>query len=298
MPTPRPKRAPAGYRSSARDEGPYLPNDFNIFDPPQPGPMDVDYRSDGPALSEIFDSACEGNVRELGQAMKGDFEYVGAQLDRLYSLASLYIPNLLSPVRAELNPSTQILIPCFHKSLLSLVTAFDLTKRGLYGPGRPLLRHAFESLMIAKFCSVNHESGVFDKWMDGYDIWLSSDVFDNLASPQTDALRMFWRDLSGYTHSTVYASQPTLRATDAVSAHAVGLNTVFLAMLIECMYHLLSTHIATRSVRWYQDFYGDGEVARETSQRLKSQMTLRRRAMTQGARRLVLDYRARWVIQA
>jgi hypothetical protein len=70
---------------------------------------------------------------------------------------------------AAVNEVQRLLTPCFHKGLLSLYVAQSLTFEGLYGSARPLMRQAFEFLVIGKFCSAHRTSEVFDKRIDRMD---------------------------------------------------------------------------------------------------------------------------------
>jgi hypothetical protein len=271
---------------------------FPGFDPiPPRDDFDFDYDRRSPPLTELFVEMCDRNATSLDRAMGDDLRRVDEILDGLYRLMGYYLPNFGGWAGAAVNPSTQILFPCFHKGLISLATASSLTKRGLYGPARPLLRHAFESAVIGKFCAVHHESTVFDKWMDGYEVWLGREVLPAILRPTPDALKRLWSELSSFTHSTVYAGQVSLRMTDSDDVKAVWLNLALVAVLSQCLYHLLSTHMATSSVRWYLSYYGDGEGAKAVAAVTKKEMQeFSRRRLSPEARKVVTEFRARWSV--
>lgn len=78
----------------------------------------------------------------------------------------------------------ELLFSSLYKSLLSLYVCHKLTTEGLFGLGRTHLRHVFESLMIAKFCSVDASTEVYDKWADGIDVYLTDAILKKLVIRQ------------------------------------------------------------------------------------------------------------------
>jgi hypothetical protein len=245
---------------------------------------------------EVFDVALERNRAGLDRAIGTDLDALQSILNQLHQLAAHHYPWL--GALATVNPSTRVIFPCFHFALVNCQTALYLTRRGLYAPARPIMRQAYEAGVIAKFCSVAHDSSVFDYWAENQEVSLGNDVFANLSHPNPTALRRFWRTTSQLTHSMAMSGQWVLRIKDARGLQEVLTNAAFIGMLTECMYHLHSTHLATRSVRYYQASFGDQEEVRALATALKRDMSNFRRAhMGEEAKRLVRDYKAKWTVR-
>lgn len=217
-------------------------------------------------------------------------------LDEIYVLTGLYRPSLHGLVRARINPAQKLIVPCTHKGLVSLAVATRMTCEGLYGPARPLLRHAFESLLIGKVCSVDAESTVFDRWDAGEDVWIGRDVLGRL-HPEPVALKALWRLLSNYVHASTFASQPLLGVSTDGAKHAIEFNLALCCALGECLSHLWLVHVVTRSVRYYQEVLGDPTGAKASRQRLAESLRLARQYLGRDARNVIREYRARWLLK-
>lgn len=195
---------------------------------------------------------------------------------------------------AEISRVHHVLFPCLHKSLISLYSAFDSTVHGLYGAARPQLRLAFESLMIAKYCSVNHGSDVFDRWVDGLEVYFANAILKKIKTPSTAEFKTFWRLLCATTHSSVHGAQPDLSLREV--AHELDLNFDFIALLLQCSYHLLASHIITPSMRYYANQYSDDDGILASRQRLRGIFKEQSAKFGDGTRRLLRDYRSTWAV--
>ncbi|KMQ74074.1 hypothetical protein Msub_10245 [Marinobacter subterrani] len=283
------------YRSKSRDK-PRTVYGVSPFakkkGPPPPESGKLNYHLKGHRFSEIFEASVEENRRKITSEFHDEVSRAHEVADLIYELASQYMWLVRSPLAADISPVNDILMPCFHKTQIGVYSALTMTEKGLYGAARPLLRHAFESLMIAKFCSVNNDSEIFDKWVDGLDIYFTNGVLKKIKHPDNDEFKVFWSSLSNYSHSSIYAIQPDLSVDGASSE--IDLNFVFIGMLQECKYHLLIRHFVTPSMRYYQARYKDRGRVCEIKERLKQLFTESRRSMAPGAKALIRDYRAAW----
>lgn len=115
---------------------------------------ELNYWIRGPSFLEIFEKGLSHNQFSIQGEFPESIRRLENTLNWQYELAAQYMWAQNMPYSA-VSPVTDVLNPCFHKTLISLSTAFFLTRHGLWGPARPLIRHAFESLVIAKFCSVD-----------------------------------------------------------------------------------------------------------------------------------------------
>jgi hypothetical protein len=197
---------------------------------------------------------------------------------------------------AEVNPVYGLLQRTFAANLISIKTAFELTLDGLYANARPLMRQAYEGVMISKLCSLDPTCDVFDRWLDGEQIFFTQDVLRRIGSPSIDEFKLFWQCLSGDTHASSYCGQPDLANIPALES--APLNFVFAHMLLEANYHLLCSHFVTTSMRYYQRaWFPDDELTKDR-RALKSLFSQGKVPwMARGARTFIRDFRSKWLLK-
>lgn len=288
------------YRSKKREK-PRVLHAAKFLGDPKELPLEsvtgsLTYRTAGPNLMTIFEGSIRKSEEIIAKNFDEEVERIENSLNFQYELASHYMWLIHAPFCARISEVNDILVPCFHKSLIGLTTAFHLTKQGLWGSARPLIRHAFESLIVAKFCSVNNDSEIFDKWVDGLGIYFTNGVLKKIKHPSTDEFSQFWGLMSEYSHSTVYASQPDFNIDEYKKD--ISLNFIFIEMMLECKYHLLISHLITSDMKYYQERYNDKERARELRRLLVANYSEAKKSMAKGARRLIKDYRCSWEIKS
>jgi hypothetical protein len=259
-------------------------------------PIDLTYKVGGTRFMEMIETVGARNQQNLKRAIGDDLALASHLLDDLHAIASHYIPWLIGFPGTVQNPASRLLLTCFHKSLINLGCALSLTERGFYGPARPLMRQAFEAVVIGKFSSVTKSTRVHDNWFDGRDVYLTPDVFNRIKSPSPSPMRGFWRELSTVTHATIYASQIKLAIRDEEGLRELWLNLAFLAVIAECLYHLLLTHLVTKSARYFQGFYANKEEPRRLAFSFKNDLrSLKHKLLTPFAIKVAANYRAAWV---
>jgi len=259
-------------------------------------PGEFNYARTGSNFSEIYEEAKSKNQIIIRRVYKPNIGLLIDGIDITYRLASYYL--WWAYLRdTKISPVHELLISCFQKSLISIYTAFDLTLQGLYGAARPHLRFAFESLMIAKFCSTNPSSEVFDKWIDGLQIYFANGVLKKIKSPNTDGFKELWHVLSETTHSSIYGSQPDLALKDAQKD--IDLNFALICLLSQWCYHLLGSHIITPSMRYHANRYAKANTDKITpGLRTKLRRVFKEQLVMVGKDTLLLlrAYRSKWVI--
>lgn len=281
------------YRSPVRDQPRLIePTDYRA---PAPPPGSIQYHSGAPDFSRILVEAKALNRKTLANLYAEETSAIARSLDALHSLAATHAWALTNWIDAVPHPANHVLFACFHKTLLSLHVAHELTLDGLYGMARPHLRQAFESLMIAKLCATDPESEVFDKWIDGLDLYFTNGVLRRIVSPDTSQFSESWRHLCQWSHATVFAAQLSLdlQTTEAES----GVNLAFIGALLNFQDHLLNQHILTPTVKYYVKRYGDEERLVGAREQLKASLASLREILGAPSRRLVKDYRAKWLLK-
>ncbi|SHI46147.1 hypothetical protein SAMN02745176_00378 [Lutispora thermophila DSM 19022] len=144
----------------------------------------------------------------------------------------------------------------FYKSLLSIYSAYDLNIKGQYGSARILLRHAFEYLLLAKYCSLSKNYILIKKWENGEDIYLGREIIPHLTESLQKRFKNFWKLLCQFTHASVYSQQVQIDAEK--NEMDINLNFSFIIAFLEMNYHLLNRHVINNSMKFYFESYAKG----------------------------------------
>jgi hypothetical protein len=216
-------------------------------------------------------------------------------LDNLHAIAAFHAGTIASLQDAAPHPANRVLFSCFHKTLLSLYAAHESTLDGPYGIARPHLRQAFESLMIAKLCATDPASDVFDKWIDGLDLYFTNGILRRIVRPDTGQFSESWRVLCKWSHATVFANQLSLDLEATVEQTAV--NLAFIGALLNFQDHLLNRHILTPTMKYYAERYGDKSKLAEAKTALRISLSTLKSHLGLPAKRLVRDFRATWQLK-
>lgn len=217
-------------------------------------------------------------------------------LNGIYEWLNLHASTILRDVYAVTHPTHRMLINCLHHALLSTYTAIELTFDGMGGFARPHIRHAFEALMIAKFCAIHPESDIFDKWMDGLEIYFTKGVLKKIKKPDISEFTSVWSSLSDWSHATTFAGQRDLSAEEIIAS--TGSNLQYISPMLEFSFHLLNTHILTPSIKYYakSQLAEVGEYWEESRDRTKEALSILHSYLCKDARYLVKCYKATWVV--
>lgn len=291
------------YRSKKRDEprlieaiplSPGLAEAMGIAPEPAPAeaPGSLYLHIAAPAFIAQLRDGIRFNRRELEKIYSAEFKSIERCMDDLWTLLAHYQVMVRHWADADPHEAHDVILPSIVKSIMVLHSAHYLTASGLYGSARPLLRQAFEGLMLAKLCAVNPASDVYDRWVDGIDIYFTNAVLKRITYPNTDEFKLAWKVLNQWSHPTIYAGQPGLTLEEAKQQTLINLG--FCEVFVRWMYHLISTHIATPTVRYHADRYGRDTVALAARTRLRKAFKFHMLTFGQGSRRLVRDFRAKW----
>lgn len=239
--------------------------------------------------------ARELNRRVLTAEFRASNQAIVEAIDCLHALAAFHSWTFDGLAYASPHEAHNILFTCFHKTLLSLYAAHDLSVDGLYGVARPHLRQSFESLMIAKFCAIDPQSDVYDKWVDGHDLYFTNAILKKLLRPTATGFSEVWRVLCQWSHASIYANQITLDLD--TTREQVSLNLALIAVFLNFTSHLLKTHILTPSLKYYARRYGEEAQDMQADVRLKAALHTLKESMGKDSRALVIDYKAKWQLK-
>ncbi|RAT97856.1 hypothetical protein [Brevibacillus sp. Leaf182] len=189
---------------------------------------------------------------------------------------------------------TGLMWTAFGKNMISFYSAFDLTKRGLVGSARMLLRHILEFLIIAKFISISKNSILINKWHKGEDIWMNKDVFSKIKTKSPE-IEDFWKLLCQYAHGTIYSQQIELGWKE--NEREIRLNFIFLSMLMEMNYHLLNSHIINRSLEYYVSQFDEREEMVFYKNKIKEVFSHSKRSMLPEPKKVIRDYKMKWILK-
>lgn len=233
--------------------------------------------------SEFIEKKFSGNIRSINQAFEIELE--------LFDLISWTLRRGIGAT----NETTPIVLSGFFKGLLSIYGAFSLTLNGHYGSARIILRHAFEYLLIGKYCIVSNNSRLITKWKNGEDIPLSREVFNKISKPSMVRMKKLWKELCHYTHATIFSQQAFI-ASEKEVAH-LNMNFALIRAFLDMNYHLFNRHLVNSSMVFYFSSYSDDEEKARYKQLKKTARKLfsaSRKIMSEETKGIVKDYIETW----
>jgi hypothetical protein len=255
--------------------------------------MSLSYTRDNTPLIDIFSGISKDIEAKAAENYGQQIQRIEAILNFQYKLASHYMWMYANPHIAELPERGKILFSAFHKNLFSFYTALELSRKGFYGAGRPMLRQVFEFLMIAKFCSVAQDDKVYKQWENGDPVYFTNAILKRIKSPDVSEFKTFWGLVCDCTHSTVYSQQIDI-GWEQTKADIL-LNLSLIQTLLECNYHLLNRHLVNASMSYYAHY-----AEKEKIPGLKLQLSLlfkeSRTLMSAPSKKLISSYKAGWQI--
>lgn len=190
------------------------------------------------------------------------------------------------------NDTEAAVFSAIHKNFFLFYSAITLAKSGLYGPAGTFLRPIFESLYIAKYCSISKNGLTFNRWNGGEYVHLTNEVFNRIKSSAPPESRLLWKALNQLSHATVYAQQ--VSATYEEIKNEIGICLSLVQILAVLNDHLLSRHYLTPQVIRYTRVYADQPAFDTARNRARQQVAAIRSSLTKDAKRVVREYVSPW----
>lgn len=254
------------------------------------------YGIKGPSLREKLEHDSLEYQNKISRQFDYEMSLAWNLLDYSYGLSCHYMWIMNAPQVVSLPKNFPILLAAFHKSIFSLANCLELTSKGFYGSARPLLRHAFEFLVIAKFCSISENSKVYEQWVNGDAFYFTNGVLNKIISPEISPLLILWSELNEMTHATNSSSQVGLDFPQIVDD--VHVNLALTRVFCDWLSHILTKHIATPSVRYATERYtpvlDDFKLAKR---KLSDVLRESRLQHSKSSIRLITCYRRAWIIK-
>ena len=244
-------------------------------------------------LSLVLDELGAANRAACQRELASAVDNIEMLLNVQHSIMAQHQWTLITVFGLGASEAVDLIASVVRRNFFLSYSALDQSARGFFVPARALLRPAFEGVLLAKYCDVSGDSALLKRWTNGQQINISIDVLQKVASPDTTALREFWRVLCQYAHATVYSQQLHAEFNRDEVAESLGLIT----MLLNMNGTLLSRHFLTRSMSRYAERYGHRARIRADRQSLRSAISSSTRAMTEGARAVVNNYRSTWILR-
>ncbi len=254
------------------------------------------YHKDDPPFVENFLAISKKNEKALSRVENLDCRLIKEILNTQHRFASYHLWTINPSIGVGFNKAKSVLFSTYHKNLFSFFSAFDLTKKGFYDPARTLMRHTFESLMIAKFCAISKDDSLLQRWFAGEPVYFANGVLKKIIVPNgIDAFSEFWDLMCGYSHSTIYAQQVSLEWKN--NKKEIIYNFTFLRVLLECNYHLLNVHLITPSVRYYAEIYTDKIEIKKLKFSMRRLFSISKMYMLPTPKALIANYKRKWILK-
>jgi len=230
---------------------------------------------------------------EVTRNFGAEVELARRLLDTSYEVACHYMWCFKAPHIVRQPDKATVLIAAFHKGIFTLSSCLDLTCQGLYGPARPLLRHAFEFLVIAKFCSVSTNTHIYEKWLNGDVVYFANGILKKINSPDVTPIAELWGELNELTHATSSSSQIGLHFPTI--AQDIQINLSLIRVLCDWLAHLLTRHVITPSMRYATKRHRpEGPKLQLAQECLAELRSISRSAHAKDSKRLITCYRSKW----
>lgn len=259
------------------------------------------------SLASKFDEVAKKNTEFFSRKAQKPIDGIRELLDVQCRIASNFVGWWLTPgmpLRKGHKELMPLLFSLFHRNFFTFYSALMLTVSGFYESARPLLRCIFESLMISKFCHICDDDRVMKKWDSGETIYFANSILKKISYPDTRPFYEFWGIICEHSHATKTSVQISLELQSEDELGSVGSNLCLLNVLLECNYHLLTTHLITPELAYMDKIYSTRATPKirdyETPglrKRAHVQFKKNRAFLTPESIRLISAYKRKWVIK-
>ncbi len=253
------------------------------------------YERDRKKLSDYLREQGAINARHVSEELSSNTLFTEELLNRQFRISTFMAWALFSSEFSGKGEELRAVFSSFHKNMFLFYSSLELTKQGLYGPARTLMRTIYEGLIIGKYCSIHHDDTVFRKWSDGEYINVNSLIFNKIGSPATTEMRHLWKMLNQFAHASVFAQQIYIEYGSIKGE--IESNFVLLDMLLDMNYHLLNRHWLNQTLVYYIKRYQEDQTFGEAREGAKKLIKAARHSFSPASKKLVIEYSRAWKIE-
>jgi len=258
------------------------------------------YGINDPPFTGLIKDRKEITSAKIREVYSHKTELIQTILNLDYAIASPYIGVALVPNLGKLPQRSEILVSAYHRNWFAFFASYELTSNGLFGPARSILRHAFESMIIAKFCSLSKDDLVYERWRKGEAVYFTNSILKKISKPNPRGFSELWSTLSDFVHATIYAQQFGFDWEHVDKQ--VHFNLDLILVLLEWHYHLLTSHLVTPTTN-SQTIYvlrlrGEDKLRdwRQSKKELRLAFKNAKKDMPDFMRKAVRDFKQTWVL--
>lgn len=225
-----------------------------------------------------------------------DFIYMEQMIDN-----QLFLIMKNFQKRLPNNPSTKYLTEIqskiyytiLYKNLLTLFSALELCKKGLYGSANMLLRNVYEGLIIVKYTTLSEDRNLIDNWLNGKTIKFKESIFDKLKSPKSKAANKFWVTLCSLTHMTINAQQIT------IDKYYVNGTIAIIKMLLIMNFDLFVHNVLDHSQDYYLKRYNQilYDMLIDKKRECRKLSTIFKKKLSQEGKEVISAYTSEWILK-
>jgi hypothetical protein len=251
------------------------------------------YSVDSPPFVAHFRAQAKDNRRQIRIWYNTPIRQIEQLLDLHYAFACWHV-STFDTVRPDPDPTEKLLFSAVHKNQIALFALLEMTQAGLFGPARPLLRQVFEAQVIAKFAALSPNSIVARKWANGEYVPIGRLVFPHIEQPAMEPAVAFWGVLHRYVHASPSSQQVSLYAKH--NQDEIGLDLIFITLLLFNQTHLLTQHAFSATSRRYASRYAPSQTISNLRKEMRQLLGAMHRHFSSEGKALVRSYRAPWII--
>lgn len=249
----------------------------------------------GKPLYRLLTDEAEATFRFVQEGYGDALRAIVGALDSQFEILEHTVWTLGQPQFSGRDRTEPALLSALHKNTFLFYAAVELTQRGLFGPANTLLRPIFESLVIAKYCTLADQATVFERWLSGEHIHLTNDILNRIRHPATDELRSFWKSLNHLSHATIYSQQFSHSYSEIKSE--IGATLSLVQLLLYLNLHLVRRYFLTPATVRFTRLYGDAKAFGECRERARILSEIARKSFTKPGKQVVREYCAAWEIK-
>lgn len=232
------------------------------------------------------------NRKVSGATSEQPLKWIVNIFDRQQSIFNYHYWTMEYFARNAHRDDKAVLTAAYVKNMHTFFAATELTKQGLYGSARILLRHIFEFLIIGKYVSLTNDIKFIEHWLQDGQININKQIFRKIKSPDTKSLENFYSLLCTYTHATSSSQQVGIKIEN--NENQIYETLLFILILLECNYHLLNSHFIDSQMSYYANTRFKADIKTKKDELKFHFQTIKKEFLKKDALKLISSYQRKW----